>query len=669
MKKTVIWIVLISSLIFLAAGCSKLKNKVVKDISNQSPIVYLVNVPPDESRYSVNPRVYWFGTDPDGYITKYQYLVIPEVVFDESSDDSLGLIPKVNGFIDSSFVEDIESISVDNWSPDFISSFLSSRSYSSIPDYHISADSMIVMDSVGSEENVRLFAELDTIKWVSQYIFIRAVDNEEGTSKIWKSAQQGGHVFRKFSRNNHPPKAHIPPPEEPIPYLSGYFVHQGETLGSFLETFSLPETTETWKGFELTWLGSDSSDYPRKQPDFQFKWELMGPFENSAEVIAARTTNQSVIDSSFDSTTGSRWTWGQSKLLTNLRNYNEDGGGTLGWYLFRLRSKDDALVESEDTAFCFLKVIHPHFTYSPGNRILLVDASIFNSFEPPIFKVSEAEERREIYKNYLQSIQAEVGFDSFDIWYDSSYALIQMRPPPDRHLMSLYDLIIVINYGGNSGIEGGGILFPGAPGNTPPDYGYMAYTYYLDVGGKVWFIGINNFGLPSGVAPRGFNMMDPTSMTSGFFGRAEVVVRAQEYFGIQGVGFPKWEFNVSGTNEEFIAAEPFLGAEAFPILETDSARLDTFVWWDQTNIDKGLINPQCWSAIPGVNYERISIQAQRIYSFVSFIGPLSEMHGKPCGARFKGITYKTAEFCFPLCMMKDNQAREAMRLMLVWFFE
>lgn len=676
MRKSLRWIVLAFCFIPLIVGCSKLKNKVVKHVTNQPPIVYLVNIPPDDSKYSISPRIYWYGIDPDGYVDRYQYIVIPEIMSYDSNGSTveidLGLIPKLDdGSIDSLLVKCIESIPADKWNPDSIKAFLEREHYNTIDTYSISPESVIVEDSVGSEENVRLFAELDTIKWVSQYIFIRAVDNEGLTSKIWKPDQKGGNVFRRFSRNNHPPKVHIPSLEGELPFLSGLFVSEVDTLGVYLETYCLPEITETWKGFEINWYGSDSSDYPRKQPDFLFKWELLGPFQDSSEVIDARTKNESVIDSSYDFFTNSRWIWDKSKVFVNLKNYNEEVGGTYGWYLFRVKSKDDALVESQDTAYAFIKVIHPSFSYSDEEKILIVEASKNDPNVQPIVDPIKFDEVREIYKAHLEEIRAEVGFTSFDIWIDSSEAASPsgMRLPPDIHLMSLYDLIIVINYGGKSGIDAKGVPFPGSPEKTPPDYGYMAYNYYLNVGGKVWFIGIDNFAVSSQMPMKGVHLMDPEDGSSNFYHRPDVVIFARDYFGIEGVFFPNWELDSVATNEEFVRAEPFLGALEFPVLEVDSARLDDLIWWDDAHIQSGLLTPRCWSAIPGVNYEVISTQAQRIYTFVSFLGPNSEMHERPCGSRFIGPTFKTAEFCFPLFLMKDKDAKKAMRLMLEWFFE
>ena len=57
----------------ILSGCTDtLKGDIT---ANVPPTVYFVNIPPDSSSFSHNPEVYWFGTDPDGQIEYYRYLV------------------------------------------------------------------------------------------------------------------------------------------------------------------------------------------------------------------------------------------------------------------------------------------------------------------------------------------------------------------------------------------------------------------------------------------------------------------------------------------------------------------------------------------------------------------------------------------------------------------
>ena len=57
-------------------GCSK--NLDGDTYANEKPVVWFVNVPPEDSRSSVNPIVNWYGQDRDGQIDYYRYIVVRE---------------------------------------------------------------------------------------------------------------------------------------------------------------------------------------------------------------------------------------------------------------------------------------------------------------------------------------------------------------------------------------------------------------------------------------------------------------------------------------------------------------------------------------------------------------------------------------------------------------
>ncbi len=354
------------------------------------------------------------------------------------------------------------------------------------------------------------------------------------------------------------------------------------------------------------------------------------------------------------------------KTFVNLQNFEDT---TYGWYLFRVKCKDDALVEDETPAYMFFKVIRPFFTYSGEKRVLLVDASNYSSALPAVDPYKK-DRVREIYESYLSYAQSKGIFNSYINWKDRTTTAEQV-PPPDLETLSLYNLVIVVNYSKDAGITGSALdynLFVKEE-LVEEDWGYAVYMNYLDIGGKVWFIGINNFGLDP-TQERKTHRLDAGDPTSGFFRKKYPATIGDDYFGLEAVFFPYWKL-IKGkeTNEEFVKAEPFLGAIGFPTLEVDSARLDTLIWWTKEWIEEGSLVPRNVAAIPAVNYEVITVGAQRIYTFVSFLESNSEMHKRPCASRFIGPTFKTAEFCFPLFLMKDENAKEAMRLMIEWFFE
>jgi hypothetical protein len=636
MRKFLLFILLVFLSLCLFIRCGRLKNKGILP-PNQIPIVYLSNIPPEDSKFSANPRIYWYGTDVDGYITRYQYVVIPESVKDTAGNIvDLHLIKKgEDGSVDSFFVKNLQSIRASEWVDSLISKHLRDSGF------HVPAESMIVVDTPVTEMNVRMFAEIDTLKFVNQYIFVRAVDNLASTSLIWKPDLKGGHTFRRFCGNSHPPDTYI----------------DKKRFNPNLVYYSLPETTKTWKGIKIFWQGSDSVDYPQTQPEFTYSWELLGPFAETLG-INPHTASYPVVDSSYDTLLETRWVKEKSRLFANLKNYNEEGGGESGWYLFRVKAKDDAFVEDETPAYAFFQVVHPSFTYTQRRRVLLIDASIYKSFYAIIvpFEIT-----RKYYKEILNSLSEEMGFD-FDFWVDPYSTPFEKHLPPNEHTLSLYDLVIVMHYGGKEeGLSSSQAYFPWG-GSAGTDTGYTQYKRYLDVGGRVWFIGANNFGLGAQELA-GIHLTEATNISSGFYQHSITCDLARNYFGIYGIYYPNWASGITSQNEEFIAAAPYVPGSGFPELKVDSILVATGVWSNPNH------TPQHKEAVPHVNYDILGPGVERLYTFISYKGTQSDLDGKPCGCRFAGSTFKTAEFCFPLFVMEQEKSKQVFRLMLEWFFE
>jgi len=74
MSKKMLWFLSLFSIILLIfTGCTKKPKSV--DVQNQAPETYIVNVPPDSS-YIYHARIiYWYGTDADGIVTRYDWAI------------------------------------------------------------------------------------------------------------------------------------------------------------------------------------------------------------------------------------------------------------------------------------------------------------------------------------------------------------------------------------------------------------------------------------------------------------------------------------------------------------------------------------------------------------------------------------------------------------------
>jgi len=629
-KNTFLLILSFSLLLALVWGCGDLKKGSFP--ANVPPQVYLVNIPLEGASFSINPQVYWWGTDADGRIVEYQYLVIPESKTDEDGHTvDLGLIKKdANGLVDSNFVKFIEGIPHTQWVDTLIARRLTEAGY------RAHRDSLMAVIDTQTSVNMMMFAELDTTIYVNQYFFVRGVDNNGAVSRIWKPGTRGGHVFRKLARNNHPPNTHID---------TVNFAKRGVH-------YCLPDTTKTWKGLKLAWEGSDSSDYPVKQPDFFYKWELFGPFKDTNSVDLSV-----IVDSSWDSISNTRWVVSTSQVFVNLKNYGEESGGNHGWYVFRVASRDDAFVEDESPDQVYIHVVHPLIDFWPPSqrKVLLVDATIYGSVRT--YGYPQLGTGREkilgVYTSMLSGVAGDVGM-SFDVWYDTTTRAEAIHNPPNELVLSKYKLVIVLNHGNKHGIESSVV--------AGSDSGFVQYRNYLDVGGSVWFIGINNWNMVG----RGWHNTSFADRRSDFRNRPMVSYLVRNYFGMLQFFFPLWGTGSTSRNEEFIGAKPFLGAANFPYLESDKAKVDSLLGWLRTG-DFKVVPME--NAVPGVNGMVISSWSERLYDFVSYYGTNSELNGKPCAIRSTGPGYRTAEFVFPLYLIKDEQAKEAMKLMINWFLE
>ncbi|MCJ7497655.1 MAG: hypothetical protein MUO78_05925, partial [candidate division Zixibacteria bacterium] len=440
---------LLVCLLFLT--CGKLSRNGTSP-ANKAPEVFLTNIPPDSSNFSTLAKIYWYGFDQDGYIARYQYLIIP---------DTGNVIPKAGGYIDSLFVKSIERVSYENWNDSSLSVILG-----------INRNLIHSIDSTGTWENVMLFASMDTAIYLAQYFFVRGVDNEGASSRIWKSGPGEVSNFRLFTRNNRPPVTKVT-----YSYLSN-------VTGNFIDTvvteYCLPETTVEWKGLKISWSAEDPDYSTRSQPSFSYSWVLLGPFPDS--VTSIDTTR--VYYSSWDSTTGTPWVDSTSRILVNLEHA---AGKDYGWYQFRVRARDDAFVSDPSPATATFKIIKPPFLFSENDKrsVLLVDATSYDGrVTLPI-----RDSIRAFYKRLIKSLVAKgiINSDTL-ITLDSLYRYdVSKVLPPKEEIASHYKLVILFNEGRYSAIQG----YP-IPAN---DTGFIILERYLKVGGRVWMIGQNNFGV------------------------------------------------------------------------------------------------------------------------------------------------------------------------------
>lgn len=580
--------------------------------ANRPPEIAFANIPPDSTTVSSKPTVYWFGKDIDGYVAEYQYVVVTV-----NQLAALGL--NANGFDDT-----LLKIDGFNWVAG-CSSWADRLELLGQERIH----GIVLATERGKGQTsaqIQLFASPDSTVFLQQYLFLRAVDNLGASSFV---------LYRLFSRNNHAPNTRI----------EGFNANEVH--------YSLPETTATWKGIKIAWSGSDSSDYPRAQPEFEYHIELYGPFPSSGSIDPVNPDSNKLLEDTA-------WVPWKSVVLR----------GTLetGWYLFRTRARDDALIPDPTPATAVFLVIRPVC----NKNILAMDVTYYS---PAAFgyELDSAKVRM-----YYQTVFASAGVSIAN----SDYIYVRLREIPPESLFSQYKMIVVINQDNLN--------------NSPNDTTFSQLIRYLSVGGKVWLMGMNNFNVRSSFAQR----QDLKTLYERDFERKpKSYLMGYNFCGVKEVYFADWVSLGDSNNcpplspdcdalpkdtawyrqrnEEFIGADPLL--PGWPVLETDTVKVKALT------TKKSGVSLIFYNKLPGVDYNTLSSSsnpAQSLYLFNSYRGNASPLHGKPCGLRYEGpkfqATYpdpnlagkpifRTAEFTFPLYYMKQSEAELATSLMLQWF--
>ncbi len=612
--------VFLSGLILLSCSTGPLGTQ----RENRPPRIDFSNIPPDGSAFSFNPEVSWYATDVDGYIGKYQFAVVVK--------DSLHVINSLwqgGGTLNSadSACSVLVRIPPEVWI-DSLESLDHNKKF-------ISA-----VETTTSIVRIQLFATEDPTDTITQYLFVRAIDDDDSTSNI---------IRRMFSRNNHKPKAHI----DDSPFR---FTNAGKTVKS---VYCLPETTATWKGIKITWEGSDSQDYIGAQPNFLYKWELYGPFADTSidplDTTALGDSAQQgrLVDSSLNEGNSTPYVEDKSLLLKGLVNYPHtvpvysypDSG--FGWYLFKVWSMDDAFVLSNPPGYMWFKVVHPQLTYQTVKKILVLDFAYYGS-SPPAHVGGENyyDSTERYYVSAFTSMQNEGLCDSFSF---RRYFADDLNDTIAKDILSRYNLLVYLNEGNSFG------TYSSIAGAS------LNFREYMRVGGKIWVIGnsSSSFGLSFSLGEDALVDFSEIPGSSPDVAGADF---AMTYFGLLGVYNSGWTY--STRNEEFVGAKPFGSfLDDLPTLRTDYNKTDYQVDW------YGDANPP---RLPHAGYSYLG-RATRIYSFVSAYSTNSDLHDKPCGSVFEGPTYKTAYLSLGLHFTEEGPSGEVrdslFREMLGWFWE
>jgi len=236
---SVIFVGLLALTWLFPGGCAKKLDGSTDE--NLKPLVWFVNVPPNDATSSTNPIVNWLGTDKDGQIDYYRYIVVRE----DDMGALLGKPAEWTPYVEPLTLNEITTF-LDNVLPsldDTLWTVLYVRA--SDEDPHTSN---IIPMSAEMSDPVRVY--------VPQFVFVQAYDAEGLGSDI---------VYRRFLRNDNPPDTRVVGFIDNVPYINAV----------------TPEAGGEITGMRFRWTGSDVLDYPTDAPPFEFEWQILGPYADA----------------------------------------------------------------------------------------------------------------------------------------------------------------------------------------------------------------------------------------------------------------------------------------------------------------------------------------------------------------------------------------------------
>ncbi|MEW5701156.1 MAG: hypothetical protein AB1792_02880 [Candidatus Zixiibacteriota bacterium] len=676
----------LSLAVLLPLGCGTLDNKGGPG-ENDPPEVFLVNVPPDRTEFGSSPMVYWYGTDNDGRIVRYDYAVVLESQVDSVAATLPGNLPAVDKFI--AFV-------LNDQYPRWISIFSDSVTHPTRERVKLYASPLIadcdsqtiqVQDPISGATRDSVIPVDCVSDTIPQYMFLRAIDDRGATSKT---------KYRSFTRRNHWPDTEIP-----------------SSFDRVTEYISLPRLSGAYSGIRLNWDGSDNLDFrPPTTPDLRFHWRVFGPYPYIADhppTLDDTLGMEPVWESRNPDTLQGVWVIDTATYVYNLWRVadrqpdplNDTTRTRSGWFSIVVRARDDAFIADETPAIATFKAIYPKFE----RKVMMIDDTWYgtDALTNPSTKSQEAspmanqaflvEMLQAAYKQAaIQTGEPNAQADTLEDWWWRNAG-----PPPEQdcpdpklvrcgnylslEMLAQHRLVIQVS---------DDVIDPISPPWKKPSL-QAVLRRYLDAGGMLWIIGRHTFmpfteicqGCPS-------MLMDLCSETSPFY----TGPLSCQYFDIEQMYYPGWQrvaipINQQdplppASNDEFIGARLVApaGTGLPTMLEVDHERIDSMYLPATFKVNLcGSKNCLAAVGVPDVDFLVRGARSSPLYVFQSWrpLGPIppgggaSFSHEKVVAVRMVGPSksaplYKTAYFSFPMYFIKQEQAKEVFIKMTEWFF-
>lgn len=672
-------------LLLVAVGCSRLDIE-GPDVGNQRPNLIFVNVPVSGTEFTANPVVYWYGTDVDGRVVRYDYAVLPESTVEQYVEAS----PQCAGssgayaerFISCATESAFQWISIFVDSTDDLPTRATVQLSAAFDTLGQTCDSQIVQVATDT---------LVTYEWdyfncvstvVPQYMFLRAVDDLGAISQI---------KYRSYMRRNRWPETTINPDFEIASRTTPYF--------------SQPELTQTYRGIEVTWSGSDRADFLIGEPPLEFYWRVYGPFDYdtvsiSDTLIVDELTGDTlsavpVMSSKSDDPRRGVWVTDTVAHLYDLWHdydldpeYGPSDTTRTAHFLLVVTARDDAFVPDYTPDWVRFRAIDPKFERDVlvasqgmwnGNAVLAIptcQSDFFSASDPSCLldfweRMAPVIHRIAPRGFNFDKDWAEVNEQNKVVWEGDTLACRQYKDPPwfsrkncfihgpTLDVLARHRLLIYSHEDMDVPVSAGNID--------------QVLAQYLDVGGMVWLIDRIPFMQGTEVGG-GARIVDFTMFYPDFRGRWPI-----DYFNIEGIWFPSWRSGLNVIASLVKSNDEFIGGTLEPNFPSLPSRLDI----DEERLDSSYVRvfrtalasqspPKYIDGVPGVPFALRGSQARTVYRFRSWRPEQNNADGAVVMTRFVGPSrsnpkFKTAWLGCPLYFLQEDQVEHLIEGMLRWF--
>lgn len=649
--------------------------------ANKPPEVFFVNIPPSGHQTSFDPAIYWVGTDADGRVLTFRYIVIRQ-------DEMGGLSP------DDYIAQTLMTLPRDRWT------YLD-----------------VTTEDPKTTNIVSMSASLDDPinTYVKQYVFLQAFDDLGAGSSV---------VYRLFERNDNPPSTRFTGRD----YAGSIFINSPAPGGLI-----------TGVRFQISGTDPDFADSL-----FEYRWKLYGPYYsdtiNGGEyealvdtfVVPVFVTADARVIRMFE---GNRDTLIDTTLqpgdtiptidtviynpdtmsATSIYGYKDDifdienleaspdlfklidssTGGDGGWVsnnrspiyrdslydIFRNavsdtttqqrfmiwgQCRDAAQVADVAPAFTSFQCVDPKYE----RDILVIDrqSSSGRVIAPPFNRNQNIDGARDYWQmaidNWATTRTEAIDFDPVKDYIHTTFTNVTLGK------MLGYKLIIVYNDGSAPAqISSFGTNLP---------FAEDLWTA-IDAGVNVWgcwrspLIG----GSGASVAPN-FNLTPSADYT--------------RYFGVSRMVYSGWTYHCtpppggdSVRIEDFISALSLKSGEGWPDVAIDTNNLrDRYTWlplstrggvfaWDVPARFK--LDPNQKKALPEVDWSVRIFGTEPLYLYGSSFGPSHPLgadytfDGAPVAIRYETNLYRTAHFNFTPLGMDDATMQIVIDSVLNWLYD